>query len=567
MRGRAAITRLVLLSAALGLAAPAALGERRILLAGDTGAVWLASWDPEDGSWWLSVRPAGASDWEDPREVQARELKGLKGLGAAGDGAVLFLEDSGVMRHEDRAVMRHFPAQATGHVGVKPGSDLWPLLGELLATCPAGGSPKDVLVLVKRLGSGRPRATRPASRPASGPAGEVAAKLLAAVERLAPPGMWELALLRYAGQQWDELAVLPAWGSGPAAASIASHGGAVYVLLKAKQPVLLALSEGTWRAVGLPAGVDAARGRLVALAEGPVLAAFDPDTGAVSISLLVRGKWSNTLPVRIGDDAVPWKGSPAPEIARFGNKLAFAWLEHGELFFGQCGLDGSLTREPLKVFERTAPKLSGERVQEVFLWAVLGVLLVLMILPGQRPRTGPFSLPEGMLPAPIGRRAVAFLIDMLPFVVLFLSLMVGDWEEVSEALGSRNLEGEAIRAVSLASLFAVDGYAVYSLIMELLYGATLGKMAMRLRVVGTDGRKPTPREVALRNVSKIPEIIYLLLLVPIVMVLTRYRQRLGDKIAWTAVIDATYLPPPPTPGRPDASPRGGGDDEQRPSQT
>ena len=271
---------------------------------------------------------------------------------------------------------------------------------------------------------------------------------------------------------------------------------------------------------------------------------------------------------RRGDDAAPWKGSPAPEIARFGNKLAFAWREHGELFFGQCGLDGSLTREPLKVFERTAPKFSGERIQEVFFWAVLGMLMALMIWPGRSLRTGPFSLPEGMLLAPIGRRAVAFLIDMLPFVVLFLGFMVGDWEEVSKAALSADLEGEAVGAFYAASLLALGGYAPYSFIMEFFFGATLGKMAMRLRVVGSDGRKPTIREVALRNVSKIPELIPPFSLVfPVFIVLTRYRQRLGDKIAWTAVIDATYLPPPQTPGRPDASPRDGDDHEQRPSQT
>jgi uncharacterized RDD family membrane protein YckC len=382
----------------------------------------------------------------------------------------------------------------------------------------------------------------------------------APLERLTPGGIWELALLRYAGQQWDELAVLPSRESVLVSASIASHAGVVYVLLKVEEPELLALSEATWQAVDLPEGVDPAAGRLVALAEGPVLAAFDPKTGAVSISLLVRGKWLNARTVRIGDDAAPWKGSPAPEIARFGNKLAFAWLEHGELFFGQCGLDGRLTREPLKVFERTAARFSGERIQEVFFWAVLGMLMALMIWPGRSLRTAPFSLPEGMLPAPIGRRAVAFVVDMLPFVVLFLSFMVGDLEEVSKAALSGGLEGEAAGAI----FFAIGGYAAYSFIMELLFGATLGKMAMRLRVVGTDGRKPTVREVALRNVSKIPELSFLVLLVFIA--LTRYRQRLGDKIAWTAVIDATYLPPPPTPGRPDASPRRGDDDEQRPSQ-
>lgn len=555
MRGRAAITRLVLISAALGLSAPAAMGEKQILLAGDAGAVWLACWNPDGGSWSLSVRPAGAPDWEDPREVQARELKGL---GAAGDSAVLFLKE--------RGVMRHFPAQATGHVGVKPGSDLWPPPGEgeLLATCPGGGSPNDVLVLVKRAASGRSRATRPATRPTTGPTRPSAPTR--PVTRPAggglPKGTWELALLRYAGQEWDELAVLPLPESGSISASIAAHGGAVYVLLKGKQPALLAMSEGAWRAVDLPEGVDA--GRLVALAEGLALAAFDSKTGVVSISLLVRGKWSEARPVRIGDDAAPWKGSPAPEIARFGNKLAFAWLEHEELFFGQCGLDGSLTREPLNVFERTAPKFSSERIQEVFFWAVLGMLMALMIWPGRSLRTAPFSLPEGMLLAPIGRRAVAFLIDMLPFVVLFLGFMVGDWEEVSKAALSA-LAGEEVGAFYVASLFALGGYAVYSFIMELLFGATLGKMAMRLRVVGTEGRKPTVREVALRNISKVPELSSLVLLVFIV--LTRYRQRLGDKIAWTAVIDATYLPLPPTPGRPDASPRDGDDDEQRPSQT
>ena len=563
MRGRAAITRLVLISAALGLSAPAAMGEKQILLAGDAGAVWLACWNPDGGSWSLSVRPAGAPDWEDPREVQARELKGL---GAAGDSAVLFLKE--------RGVMRHFPAQATGHVGVKPGSDLWPPPGEgeLLATCPGGGSPNDLLVLVKRAASGRSRATRPATRPTTGPtqpsaptrpvtrpAGDVQVE----VERFRHRGTWELALLRYAGQEWDELAVLPSREDVLVSAGIAAHGGAVYVLLKVEQPALLALSEGTWRTVDLPEGVDAAAGRLVSLAEGLALAAFDPSTGAVSISLLVREKWSNARPVRIGDDAAPWKGSAAPQITRFGNKLAFAWLEHGELFFGQCGLDASLTREPLKVFERTASKLSGERIQGVFFWAVLGMLLALMIWPGRSLRTSPFVLPEGMLPAPIGRRAVAFVIDMLPFAVLFLSFMVGDWEEVAKAFRSA-LEGEAAGALSAASFFALGGYAAYSFIMELLFGATLGKMAMRLRVVGTDGRKPTLREVALRNVSKIPELSSLILLVFIV--LTRYRQRLGDKIAWTAVIDATYLPPPPTPGQTDASPPRGDDDEQRPSQ-
>ena len=550
MRGRAAITRLVLAAAALGLCAPAALGERRILLAGDIGAVWLAFKDPDDGSWQLSVRTPGAADWEDPRPAH---VGALKALAAAGDGAVLFFGDG--------SLVRHFPDQESGHVGVKPGPDLWSPVDELLAACPGGGLPRAVLVLVRRLASGTARATRPATapsrpvaattRPASGPTSRPASLLAT--------GIWELALLRYAGQRWDELAILPAWEKDLAAASIAVYGGAVYVLLNGEQPALLALSEGRWRAVDLPAEVDAAAGRLVALTEGLVLTTFNPKTGAVTICLLVRGKWSKPRPVRIGDDAAPWKGLPGPAITRFGNKLAFAWLEGQELFFGQCGLDGSGTREPLKVFERATLGL-GRWVRDVFFWVVLGLLLGLMIWPGQSLRTGPFVLPEGMLPAPLAKRALAFGIDLLPFMVVFLGFMVGGWREISQAFTSL-LQWD----VPEAFLFAMGGYAIYSFIMETLFGATLGKMAMRLRVVGNGGRKPTLREIALRNVSKIPDIVFPPLL--IFLVLTRYRQRLGDKIAWTAVIDATYvpLPPTPTPEPKDDSAQAGDDDEERPS--
>ena len=108
----------------------------------------------------------------------------------------------------------------------------------------------------------------------------------------------------------------------------------------------------------------------------------------------------------------------------------------------------------------------------------------------------------------------------------------------------------------------LGAYPVYCLLMESRYGATLGKMAMRLRVVGDGGRRPLLREIALRNISKIPELMAMLLVIPILFpVLTRYRQRLGDKIAWTTVIDAESSVPLEALG--DSAERPGGELESK----
>ncbi len=106
-------------------------------------------------------------------------------------------------------------------------------------------------------------------------------------------------------------------------------------------------------------------------------------------------------------------------------------------------------------------------------------------------------------------------------------------------------------------------FPVYCIALEKLYGATLGKLALRLRVVGQGGRKASLRELALRNISKILELaVFPFLLLP---VFTRYRQRLGDKVAWTTVIDlerslAAAPPEGPSPAGPEAE----AGDEERP---
>ncbi|MCY2924041.1 MAG: RDD family protein, partial [Planctomycetota bacterium] len=109
---------------------------------------------------------------------------------------------------------------------------------------------------------------------------------------------------------------------------------------------------------------------------------------------------------------------------------------------------------------------------------------------------------------------------------------------------------------AVISTFALHG--AYCLIMELQFGATLGKRLVGLRVVSVGGRKPQAYEVLYRTVLRVLELGTLVGLAMAIggMLLTRYRQRIGDLLAQTAVVESSpiLLPPPPPAGPPPVEP-------------
>ena len=87
---------------------------------------------------------------------------------------------------------------------------------------------------------------------------------------------------------------------------------------------------------------------------------------------------------------------------------------------------------------------------------------------------------EGLELAPIPKRAVAFFIDELLLSTLFLIVL---WDTVSQAE-----DFDTFLFVTDAYVFEYLGMKIlYQTIFTALYGASLGKMAMRIRVVSVDG--------------------------------------------------------------------------------
>lgn len=480
---------------------------------GDTEAVWVILTGEGESGYRLATRSIDEKKkW---RPVGDDRMGEVAAAAASVSSLAVFFADG--------EQMRYFPNNPEGRPDAKAPENLWPTDTKVLAACRTGDDSDAVLVLVVRpvrLSS----ETQPT--PAVGaPAGKSR----------------ELALLRYAGQKWQQIAIVPdETEKSPISAYIVVHEKTIYVLTVQPNPVLTVFEEDKWRNIALPAElVEGKPLAMMAIKDSLVLAMFDSD-GRVNLARYVSKKWGSLQPVRRNGKAFTFPAETPPAVARAGDKAALLWKKDDKWLFAMCELDGRLGGEStMDAFAWAYEQELIARVQNIFFMAVFGLIIVLMFWPGQPLRTAPFSLPVTTAPARLGKRLVAGCIDTLPFLAVAMTVGL----EGIDRSSIKTIEQARIAVSTIRFICAFLGflavYPAYCFIMEYRFGATVGKLMVRLRVVADKGRKPTPRELALRNVSKAIEIMGLPLVFPLLFpLLTRYRQRLGDKIAWTAVIDA-----------------------------
>ena len=119
----------------------------------------------------------------------------------------------------------------------------------------------------------------------------------------------------------------------------------------------------------------------------------------------------------------------------------------------------------------------------------------------------------------VGKRAVAIIIDMIVLMILaWVLMMVFGMESAAPGL--------------ILFVFAIAYYVV----MEVQMGATLGKMAMGLKVVKEGGEKIDWQASIIRNLLRIIDGIAFYLVGAIVVWTSKKKQRLGDMVAHTLVV-------------------------------
>jgi uncharacterized RDD family membrane protein YckC len=119
----------------------------------------------------------------------------------------------------------------------------------------------------------------------------------------------------------------------------------------------------------------------------------------------------------------------------------------------------------------------------------------------------------------VGPRLVATLLDM---GILFIFLVI------ISLVFSKIPEG--------AALLLLVGIIAYYIVMEAIWGATLGKMALKLRIVHLDGSAIGWSEALIRTLLRMVDGLFCYLLAAIIISNSSRHQRLGDMVAKTVVI-------------------------------
>ena len=141
----------------------------------------------------------------------------------------------------------------------------------------------------------------------------------------------------------------------------------------------------------------------------------------------------------------------------------------------------------------------------------------------------------------LGRRTAAAVIDAMVVLIVFVvaAKTLGKGDESRSLLAES--KGGGARPVFILLTF------LYFFGTELLWGQTIGKRVMKLRVVGLDGGKLGAGPSAIRNIVRFVDAFPAFYVVGAIALFTigNKTARLGDLAAKTKIVPDDTPPPPP----------------------
>jgi len=230
-------------------------------------------------------------------------------------------------------------------------------------------------------------------------------------------------------------------------------------------------------------------------------------------------------------------------VAGRGDRFVVFSLRGQELFMSVLGMDGAAASESEPV---------REQARTTGLWLhlpLLGAITVAALLAVFLLRSGPDAagvLPAGWEPLPLGRRALALLIDLVPGAVVSMLLLDASARDLL-AMPSWTADSTAAAA---SSLMLVVGWALASTV-ESFAGASLGKWLVGGVVVSTEPGFPWRASVARRALRCLLALV--VLFAPALGFLTMVHpalQGLPEQLTRTAVARRARVPVPPPPPMP-----------------
>jgi uncharacterized RDD family membrane protein YckC len=180
---------------------------------------------------------------------------------------------------------------------------------------------------------------------------------------------------------------------------------------------------------------------------------------------------------------------------------------------------------------------------------ILGGVVFLVFRRRQESLANPVVLPEGVYIAGIGPRLFAALIDVLPAVGFMLAIWYKPLADFSDELyvaaeSGTNVETMPVPTTVIWAWVACRVfYVAYCTLFEWRWAATPGKMLVGCRVASESGHQPKGHQILVRNVTRFVEFEPFLPVWPfyLIVVLTNTRQRIGDLLAHTIVVQGLAI--------------------------
>lgn len=157
-------------------------------------------------------------------------------------------------------------------------------------------------------------------------------------------------------------------------------------------------------------------------------------------------------------------------------------------------------------------------------------------IPTSAPTAAAQTLVDDYVVAAMGDRAIAALLDSI--VVAILIIPVGMWAAVRS--GGVTPNGFELQGTAAFITFFMIGifWLLYYWLFEGLFGTTLGKLVMQVKVQRLDGSNIGFGKSLIRNSLRVIDGIGLYLVGFLIALLSSKRQRLGDHFAGTIVVRA-----------------------------
>jgi uncharacterized RDD family membrane protein YckC len=287
---------------------------------------------------------------------------------------------------------------------------------------------------------------------------------------------------------------------------------------------------------------------IISLGSTPVIVTKGPDSDGYKPMALKDDGWSSGGLLEDG------KGTPLHTKwdARFAvrdKRLIGVWRAgQRTITFAEWEIGGGAPVDgpaPIDVFStRYAPPGERNWRQELVGYALLMVVLVVVFVRRRAAMIQGANLKPHQRLVGHGKRLGAFLIDaaiLAPGVYIgALRPIMNLWDPTMDIDSQLAVISEDARRDMLARYLAVLGsFMVYAIIFESWWRATPGKRLLGLMVADENGERPRFFAVFLRNVFRCIEFFPGVSLLPtlVLVLITRNRQRFGDMIAGTVVIE------------------------------